>query len=101
MTGRPPQPPPGGLPAFRVDERFVEALADALADHVSAQIRDRVEPNEGYMNAEAAARYLGVTRKRIHDLASSRRLVPDGHDGRTPLYRRETLDTYVREGADP
>lgn len=43
-----------------------------------------------------AARYLGVSRKRIYDLTGSRALEPDGRDGRTPLFRRGTLDAYVR-----
>jgi hypothetical protein len=32
----------------------------------------------------------------VHDLTSARLLVPDGHDGRRPLYLRRSLDAYVR-----
>jgi excisionase family DNA binding protein len=51
------------------------------------------------MTPADAARYLGLTRKRIYDLTSMRALEPDGRDGRTPLFRRETLEAYVRRAA--
>jgi hypothetical protein len=50
---------------------------------------------EGYLNPEAAGRYICVSRRRIHELTSAGLLTPDGYDGRTPLYRRQTLDEYV------
>lgn len=53
---------------------------------------------DGWLTAADAAHYLGVTRKRIHDLTSARALVPDGRDGRTPLYQCSTLDAYARKG---
>jgi hypothetical protein len=92
---------PASLPALRVDDRFVDRLANAIADRIAGRLPSQRSDDDGYLTPAAAARYLGVTRKRIHDLASSRRLIPDGHDGRTPLYRRQTLDTYVRESPDP
>ena len=52
--------------------------------------------HDGYLTPQGAAEYLGVKRKRIYDLTSARQLVPDGRDGRTPLYRRSTLDRYAR-----
>lgn len=92
---------PVSLPALRVDDRFVDRLAAAIADRIASRLPSQHSDDDGYLSPAAAARYLGVTRKRIHDITSSRRLVPDGHDGRTPLYRRQTLDTYVRRGAEP
>lgn len=74
----------------------------------NASLEDRVfgleqrvaalEAGEGYLDPAGAARYLGLKRKRIYDLKSARVLEPDGHDGRTPLFKRETLDNYVRSG---
>lgn len=83
------------------------ALLDALDDDALERLAERMRPllrpddhhqptGDGYLAPAAAAGYLGVTRKRIYDLTSSRQLVPDGRDGRTPLYRRETLDAYAR-----
>ncbi len=97
MIFEPPLPRSTGLPLLRVDERFVEQLAERVAGQVASRMRQRTGPDEGYLNAEAAGRFIGTTRKRIHDLTSMGRLVPDGHDGRTPLYRRDTLDAYVQQ----
>jgi hypothetical protein len=95
------RPRPGGVPVLRADERFVEALAASLAEQVADRLQDAAE-DEGYLNPEAAARYLCVSRRRVHDLTSAGLLTPDGYDGRTPLYRRRTLDEYVtRAGGRP
>lgn len=105
MTLDPRQPSapsiPASLPALQVDDRFVDRLANAIADRIAGRLPSQRSDDDGYLTPAAAARYMGVTRKRIHDLASSRRLIPDGHDGRTPLYRRKTLDTYVRGQPHP
>jgi hypothetical protein len=85
---------PVGLPILRADERFVEALAATVAEQVADRLHDAAE-DEGYLNPEAAARYICVSRRRVHDLTSAGLLTPDGYDGRTPLYRRRTLDEYV------
>lgn len=87
---------PAGLPALRADERFVEALAGALAERVAELLGGERREPEGYLDAEAAARHICAPRKRIHDLTSSGVLRPDGRDGRRPLYLRSTLDEYVR-----
>lgn len=76
---------------------LAEALAPLLLDRVGGG-QEQPEAADGYLAPEAAARYLGVSRKRIYDLTSMRALVPDGRDGRTPLFTRETLDAYVRGG---
>lgn len=90
------RPRPTGLPLLRADERFVEELAGLVADLVAERLGHEEGGGEGYLDAEAAARYLGTSRKRVHDLTSGRLLVPDGHDGRRPLYLRRSLDAYVR-----
>jgi hypothetical protein len=89
---------PAGMPVLRADERFVEALAATLAEQVADRLHGLVAEGEGYLNAEAAGRYICVSRRRIHNLTSAGLLTPDGHDGRTPLYSRLTLDDYVRHG---
>jgi hypothetical protein len=91
------RPRPGGIPVLRADERFVEALAATLAEQVADRLQGEVVGDDGYLNPEAAGRYICVSRKRIHELTSAGMLAPDGHDGRTPLYRRRTLDRYVQE----
>ncbi len=94
------RPRPTGLPLLRADERFVEALAGAVAERVADRLGAQTAGDEGYLNPEAAGRYVGVQRRRIHELTSAGLLVPDGRDGRTPLYRRQTLDDYVRSGGE-
>lgn len=76
--------------------------ADDLAT-LAGHLRPLVIPESEAQGSEwltpsSAAEYLGVTRKRVYDLTSSRQLIPDGRDGRTPLYRRRTLDAYARSG---
>lgn len=96
------RPRPLGLPVLRADDRFVEALAGAVADQVADRLHEQSPEAEGYLNPEAAGRYICVSRRRIHELTSAGLLAPDGRDGRTPLYRRRTLDRYVEgRGDDP
>jgi hypothetical protein len=98
------RPRPFGLPVLRADERFVEALAASVAEQVADRLQAGAaeDDSEGYLNPEAASRYLCVSRRRVHDLTSAGLLTPDGYDGRTPLYRRRTLDDYVqRAGGAP
>jgi hypothetical protein len=93
------RPQPLGLPALRADERFVEALATSVAEQVADRLRGEIA-EDGYLNPEAAGRYISVSRRRIHELTSAGLLVPDGYDGRTPLYRRRTLDDYVTKAGE-
>lgn len=97
------RPPSFGLPVLRADERFVNALAATVAEQVADRLQGGAAEGEGYLNPEAAGRYICVSRKRIYELTSAGLLAPDGHDGRTPLYRQQTLDRYVqrRGGDDP
>jgi excisionase family DNA binding protein len=83
-----------------LSDEELKRLADALAPLLLARLEreDGSAAVEGYLTPEAAARYLGVSRKRIYDLTSMRVLAPDGRDGRTPLFKRETLDAHVRRG---
>jgi hypothetical protein len=78
----------------RLTPDSLQQVAAATAPLVAELLGDH--PDEGYLNPEGAARYLGVRRKRVYDLKSMGVLVPDGYDGRTPLFARSTLDAYVR-----
>jgi hypothetical protein len=87
------------IPVLRADERFVETLADVVAERVAERLdRDRRD-DDGFLDADGAARRLSTTRKRIHELTSAGVLRPDGRDGRRPLFRRSSLDLYVEGGA--
>ncbi len=88
---------PVGMPVLRADGRFVEALAATVAEQVVDRLHEKAGEGEGYLNPEAAGHYICVSRRRIHELTSAGLLAPDGYDGRTPLYRRRTLDEYVRK----
>lgn len=94
------RPRPAGLPLLRADERFVEQLAATLAEQIVARLQSEEADDGGYLNPEAAGHYICVSRRRIHELTSAGLLDPDGHDGRTPLYRRRTLDEYVTKAGD-
>lgn len=74
-------------------------LAQDLVPLVTPLLSSPQPERDGYLNPEAAAEYLGVKRKRVYDLKSMGALVPDGFDGRTPLFTRETIDNYVRTGS--
>jgi hypothetical protein len=89
-----------GMPALRADNRFVEALAATVAEQVADRLHGAAAEDEGYLNPEGAGRYICVPRRRIHELTSAGLLAPDGYDGRTPLYRRRTLDEYVTRAGD-
>ncbi len=91
---------PLGQPVLRADERFVEALAATVAAEIAERLHEETAEDEGYLNPEAAGRYICVPRRRIHELTSAGQLVPDGYDGRTPLYRRRTLDEYVTKARE-
>jgi hypothetical protein len=82
------------LAAF--DDADLAALAERLRPWLAPELETPTSECSEWLAPAAAAEYLGVTRKRIYDLTSSRQLEPDGRDGRTPLYLRSTLDHYAR-----
>ncbi len=94
------RPPSVGVPLLRADERFVEALAALVAEQVVDRLHEEASEGLGYLNPEAAGRYICVSRRRVHELTSAGLLTPDGYDGRTPLYRRRTLDAYVMKAGE-
>jgi hypothetical protein len=92
-------------PHQQLAHALVASLDDAALDTLAALLAPRLaavqteQPAAGYMTPKAAATYAGLSIKRIYDLTSSGALVPDGRDGRTPLFTRQTVDAYVRQGA--
>ena len=79
-----------------LDADALAALAVKLAPYLP---QPRVsEGADGWLAPAAAAEYLGVGRRRVYDLKSAGALEPDGFDGRTPLWRRSTLDAYALRG---
>ncbi len=75
-----------------LDEEDVQRIARAVVELLPPPAVNA----EAYLAPEAAAAYLGVSRKRVYDLKSMGAIEPDGYDGRTPLFTRQTLDAYVR-----
>jgi hypothetical protein len=87
------------MSVLRADEGFVEALAEVVAARVADHLdRGREDGEEAYLDTDGAARHLCTSRRRIHELTSAGVLRPDGYDGRRPLFRRASLDLYVRGG---
>lgn len=52
------RPRSSGQPVLRADERFLEALAAAIAEQVADRLRGEAAEGEGYLNSEAAGRYI-------------------------------------------
>lgn len=81
-------------------DEAIEQLAAAVLPLVLERLAEReLAPASAWLNAAAAAEYLSVPRRRIYDLKSMGVLEPDGFDGRTPLWRRATLDATCGRSA--
>jgi hypothetical protein len=87
-----------GHAPIRLDDEFVDRFATVLAVRVADRLRQIDAGEDRHFDAEGAGRYMGIPRKRVHDLTSAGALVADGHDGRKPLYRKSTLDAYLEGG---
>jgi hypothetical protein len=88
----------GGMSAhLTLPDEALEQLAAALLPLVVERLEAKAPADVGgWLNPARAAEHLSVPRRRISDLKSAGALEPDGYDGRTPLWRRATLDAYVR-----
>lgn len=71
-------------------------LSDADIDRIVEAVRTASEsnPQEPWLDADAAAAYLACRRKRIYELAADGRL-RSAREGRRFLFRREWLDAVV------
>lgn len=74
-----------------VPPELIEALADHVADRLTAQMS---EPPSAYLKIEEAAEYLACPVSRIRDLKDQGRL-RHYRDGRRLLFRREDLDAAL------
>ena len=73
-----------GLDAF-IEQKVREVVAETLGS----------KPEEDpWLNSDAAAEYLGVSRQRIHDLVCAGELPRLGEKGERLFFRRSTLDAY-------
>lgn len=73
-----------------------DIIARIVEEKVSATLGGHVAEDPWYDSA-AAARYLDVSRQRIHDLTHEGRLPRIGEKGERLYFRRSALDAY-REG---
>lgn len=76
-----------------VPDDFVDAIATAVAAKLDGNAADA----SPWMNAKGAADYLACSVSRIRTLTMTGDL-PVHRDGSRPLYHRDELDAYVRNG---
>jgi hypothetical protein len=81
-----------------LDEEALSRLAERLASHMPWRPSAGFAEADRWMPPSLAAAHLGVPRRRIYDLKSMGAIAPDSDDGRTPLFRRSTLDRYAEQG---
>lgn len=81
------------LPTLALDAATIDALADALAARVAELIS--VPAEGGWLDAPAAAQYLGISTTALHKLTSARELVfSQAVPGGRCYFRRADLDAY-------
>jgi excisionase family DNA binding protein len=76
-----------------LDDEALAVFADRLAPLLASRLNGR---DEGWLNAEGAARYLACSRGRLYDLVQLGKLKPRW-DGRRLLFRRADLDRYLED----
>ena len=91
---RSPKPTNGSKLSLAVPDDLVEALAERVADLLSAREPDGPEP---WIAVAAAAEHLACAPARIYALASARR-IPHERDGSRLLFRRSDLDAWLAQG---
>jgi excisionase family DNA binding protein len=83
------------------------ALVEALDDEALALLAERLEPHtrgasadvDNWLDARAAAAYLGISVDALHKLAAARRLPFEQEGpGRKLYFRRSELDAWRRGG---
>jgi hypothetical protein len=50
---------------------------------------------DAWFTPPEACLYLGIAPRTLRNARDAKRLVPDGRAGRTPVYRRSTLDAFL------
>lgn len=82
-----------------LDDMIVAAIADAVAERIAGTVAPAPAVNGGglgpWLDAEAAARYIGAkSKQRIYDLVSQRK-VRFAKEGSRTLFLPEWLDELV------
>ena len=72
-------------------------LPDDQLDALAAAVAARLEPDDGFLDAAAAADYLGLTRKAVYGLVQ-RRKIPHHQPAGRPLFDRRELRAWVTGG---
>jgi excisionase family DNA binding protein len=77
-------------------EKVVEIRIDGVEETLRRIIREELaRAREGWLNAQEAAEYLGVSRASLHNLVSSGRLPRPGDKGTALRFRPSDLDAYA------
>lgn len=90
-----------GRTGIGVVEEIASILREDLVPDLIAGLRDDVlalfasEAQDGWMDAEEAAVYVGCKVRRLQDLAACGR-IPHGHLGRRLVFKRSELDAWLR-----
>jgi excisionase family DNA binding protein len=74
-----------------VPDELVDALAERVAEKLSAQLAPPASP---WLDVKGAAEHLACPTSRVYDLVSLGRL-DFRRDGRRLLFRRSDLDAYL------
>jgi hypothetical protein len=83
--------------ALDLDDAALDRLADQLAARILARLPQRGE--DGWLDAPAAASYLGISVTALHKLTSSRLLTfSQSASGGRCYFRRADLDAYREQG---
>jgi excisionase family DNA binding protein len=74
----------------------VEIQISGFEDTVRRVVREELaRAREGWLNAQEAADYLGVSRASLHNLVSAGRLPRHGERGTALRFRPSDLDVYA------
>jgi excisionase family DNA binding protein len=74
----------------------VSVRIEGLEELVRQVVREELAAHrEGWLDSQAAADYLGVSRGQLHNLVSAGRLPRYGERGRRLRFRRADLDAYI------
>jgi excisionase family DNA binding protein len=80
---------------MQVQLQGLDALVEQKVREVVAEMLGSKPEEDPWLNSDAAAQYLGVSRQRIHDLSSTGRLRRYGEKGERLYFRRSDLDRYM------
>lgn len=78
-------------------ESIAEAYARFMVETLRPMFRDELaRRDDGWLNSDEAAGYIGTSRAQIHNLVSQGRLPRHGAKGSGLKFRRADLDEYLR-----